>query len=550
MDENNFNLTDILGKISSLETRLNNLEAEIKALRSGANKIEVATEEQETVKIINSEEEERVLESKIGEYGLAWIGNFVLFFGIIFLSQYLQNIGYSLLSAILGYSIVGGIFILTRYLDKSFPHLSYLLGIVSHLLFFYITLRLHFFVANPVLSSGALCIVLLLLINAFHFYLAIRNKSEIFGTIALILTTITAIISDSTHIMLPIVAMTALISVVFFYKLNWFKLLIIGQVLVFFALLTWFFSNPFMGRDFEIVKNHQFSILYVFACVIAFSFITLTPKKDTFPSGLVSSSMWLNGLSFSFLLFLYVGKFFDTNYAWLFLSLFIYSLAYSIILKYRSPWKTCSEFYALFSYISFSISVYGFYHLPNAYLLLAFQSLLVVSMALWYRSEVLVVMNMILFILLLIGYLFSSHIVHTINFSFVIVAIATARILNWQKDRLELKTNLLRNFYLIITFFWVLFSLYKAVPEKYVTLSWIGAALFYFGMSYLLKNFKYRWMGIATFIASALNLFIVDMARIEMAYRVLAFLMFAIISLIVSVYYNKHKKNNTGRLEN
>ena len=44
------------------------------------------------------------VESRIGEYGLAWLGNIVLLFGISFLVQYLQD---PLLSALVGFASVG-----------------------------------------------------------------------------------------------------------------------------------------------------------------------------------------------------------------------------------------------------------------------------------------------------------------------------------------------------------------------------------------------------------------------------------------------------------
>ena len=40
--------------------------------------------------------EEKGLESQIGRFGLAWMGNIVLLFGITFLTQYLMNLGHQL----------------------------------------------------------------------------------------------------------------------------------------------------------------------------------------------------------------------------------------------------------------------------------------------------------------------------------------------------------------------------------------------------------------------------------------------------------------------
>ena len=92
----------------------------------------------------------------------------------------------------------------------------------------------------------------------------------------------------------------------------------------------------------------------------------------------------------------------------------------------------------------------------------------------------------------------------------------------------------------------VLFSLQQVVPDQYVTLSWTIAAALYLVMSIVLHNIKYRWMAIFTFIATAIYLFVVDLANLQVGYRVLAFLFLALISLAASVYYTKKLKYKSG----
>jgi uncharacterized membrane protein len=89
----------------------------------------------------------------------------------------------------------------------------------------------------------------------------------------------------------------------------------------------------------------------------------------------------------------------------------------------------------------------------------------------------------------------------------------------------------------------VLFALFHAVPGHFVTLSWTMAALLYFLLSFILKNVKYRYMALGTMICTAFYLFIIDLARIEIVYRVLALLFLAAISIVISMYYtNRIKK--------
>jgi hypothetical protein len=189
-----------------------------------------------------------------------------------------------------------------------------------------------------------------------------------------------------------------------------------------------------------------------------------------------------------------------------------------------------------------STAMYGLVGLPKVYLLLSVQSLIVVSMALWFRNKLIVVINSLLFMTILVAYLFSTKTSDGVNFSFALVALVSARIINWQSSRLQIETDLIRNLYMIEGFIMVLYALSHAVPKQFVTLSWTLAALVYFLISILLKNVKYRYMALGTMICAGFYLFIVDLARIEIVYRVLALLFLAAISIGISIYYTNRVK--------
>ena len=212
------------------------------------------------------------------------------------------------------------------------------------------------------------------------------------------------------------------------------------------------------------------------------------------------------------------------------------------MLQIRSNWKILAAFYALYGFVTFSIAVHGIYDFPRAYFLLAIQSLLVVTMAIWFRSKFIVGMNTLLFISLLIFYLSTSVQTNAINISFSLVALVTARVLNWKKDGLTIRTDLLRNIYLVIGFIMVLITLYHLIPARYITLSWTAVAVIYFALSLILKNVKYRYLALGTMIAATFYLFIVDLAKIELVFRILALMFLAIISIGLSIYYSRKNK--------
>lgn len=525
-------------KIAALEQRVAQLESAKKY------NYELSEEdENEDISFNFNKSGDTHYESNFGEYGLAWLGNVVLFFGIIFLAEYLRISGFKVLSPVFGFASVAGIFGLAYYLRDSNSYMARIFNLNGYLLVFYVTLKLHFFNDNPILASKALGLILLLTGTGILMFLSIRKKYTILTGLSFILLAITAVVSDSTHLMLPLATLLAIISIVFLYQFGWLRLIFLSIFLVYFIHLIWIFGNPFMGHQLQIISIHQSGYVYLFLIAAIFSLIALLPPNESsYSSAGIVGAIVFNGIGFVFLMGLFILSFFSSNYILPTGIIALYCLAYSIILKVRSNWRITASLYAIFGFAALTVTIYGIYHFPQAYFFLAIQSLLVVSMAIWFRSKFIVVMNSLMYITLLIIYLSTSVPGDAMNISFSLVALATARILNWKKERLTIRTELIRNFYLITAFPMVLYTLYNLVPKQFITLSWVMAAVSYFLLSLILKNVKYRYMALGTMIAASIFLFLVDLARIELAYRVIALLSLAIISLGLSFYYTKKLK--------
>jgi uncharacterized membrane protein len=123
-----------------------------------------------------------------------------------------------------------------------------------------------------------------------------------------------------------------------------------------------------------------------------------------------------------------------------------------------------------------------------------------------------------------------------------VVALITARILNWKKKLLEIRTELIRNIYLLTGSGMLLFSLQQAVQVHLVSLSWVGSAVAFFMLSLLLHNMKYRWLAIATVVVTVFYVFLVDLKNISLGYRIVALMLISIISLAISVFYSRRMK--------
>jgi len=531
---------EILKKLNELENRVSQIEFAI-----NRQKEPVAiedTEVPEAVRQIKDITDGSLLESKIGESGLAWLGNLVLFFGIVFLVEHIQKIGFQLLAPAFGFFAVGCIFFLSHYLKKNYPRMARIFNLNAYLLVFYVILGLHFFTADPLVKNYFFSLAIVTSIPAFLLFISIRNHSTTLNGIALTLFGIAAVVSDSTHFMLSISVIIATIGVVFLYRFGWVRLMYFSIFLSYLINLIWFMNNPFMGHQLQAILIHGNGFIYLFVIGFIFSMIALVKESETITSGKIIGAIVLNGLGFSMLLLLFILTFFPGDYVLLVSSISAFCLLFAILLQLRSEWKITAALYALYGFVTLSATVHGIYDFPRAYFLLAFQSLLVVSMAIWFRSRFIIIMNTLLFLILLFFYLRMSDLTNGVNISFSITALLTARILNWQKNRLTIKTDLLRNVYLFIAFMMVLITLYHMAPARYLTLSWTAAALGYFILSLILKNVKYRYMALGTMLAATFYLFIIDLASMELVFRILAFMFLAIISIGLSIFYSKRSK--------
>ena len=483
--------------------------------------------------------DEITIESNILEYGLSWIGIVVLLFGIGFLMMFIQKQTNSYLSGLAGYIAVTVVYLLSRYLKNSHEHLSFMLNIGTHLLLFYVTMRLYFFSSPPVIPSKETVVFLLLAATGFQIYGSIRLNSELVAAIAVFLILVTSSFCDFTHESLPLLTIASAVSLWLFYRYGWWRQMIFAIITVYISHILWLMGNPVMGHPVSGLSAPQFNLVYLFSYGVLFSMAPLVKQNERFKANVYSSSIMVNGIFFFIVLMLEVLLFYMKSYSGIFAGVFIACLAYSIFLKFRTERVFDSAFYAIFSFLALSAAVYGYTGLPGAYFFLSLQSVLVVSWALWFRSQFIVVVNTILFTGMLLVYMISGTYLNSVNFTFAVSAFLTARLINWQKTRLELNTGMFRTIYLVCLFFTFAFALFKAVPSQYVTPAWTGAAILYFILSLVLKNRKYRWMAISMLLVTAVYLFVVDLGHMEVGYRVIAFLFLAAVLFGTSLYFTK-----------
>jgi len=536
-------LESILNRLDSIEDRIARLESnkeQINQLQT-VHASESGEEDPESFELsfsLNSP-----FETKLGEYGLAWLGNIVLFFAISFLWQYFNDAGKPVFSIIVGVISVAGVFTMSYYLRKNYSYLSFMFNLFGFIILYYIVLRLHYYNDKPIITNQVFATLLLLITIGIQLFFAIKKQSQILAGLAFTFALLTAVTSnDAPTFYLISIATTAFV-LYSFRKYNWWKALTIILMVSFLINLFWLLKNPELSVKNPNTLINYFTFIYFSVTAALYSLIALRKPSDKYPENLVLSNLLIAGSAYSVLLMGLVFKHFPNAYVPLFTAISIYCIAYSVLLKIYSHWKFTPALYALFGFVAISVTIYGTYYFPDSFLLLISQSLLVLVLALWYRSQIITLMNTFLLLILVIVYYNIAGTLQAVNFTIPAVAFLSARIINWQKERLNIKTEFIRNLYLFILFFSMLYATYKGLPGQYITVSWLCIAGIYLGLSIIIKNIKYRWMALANLLVSTFYLFLVDLAKIDLFYRILIFLFFAITTLVISIYYvNKLKK--------
>lgn len=542
MAEKKMTEKELLDRINSIDERISRIESLLRVGAKSGNKSHVAsdtTTEDQELDFANP-----LSESKVFEHGLAWIGSAVLLLGMIFAMLFVNNLFGGIAAFVLGIVSAALTFFFSGILKKSLGYMAFMFSICAHLLIYYTILRLHFFIDNPVVNNLWIVIFLLLGSVGFLFYKADAAKSQLMGFVAYGLLMLTALLADHTQVTLSLFVVATAAVLYLMNKNGWDTLLIISIFLVYIGHTLWLIGNPLLGHPVGAVATPQFNIIYLLLYGGIYSVVPFLKQKGKLSAEVCNATIILNSIAFSVLLMLVVLTFYSKNYLLIFLGISLMCLIYSIVLNYRIESRFDSFFYVNFGFMALSIAVYGYSDLPGSFLFLAWQSMVVLAIAIWFRSNLIVLMNTFLYTAILLAYLISTKSIDSYNISFTLIAIASARILNWQKERLDLKTDAIRNFYLAITFFAMLFTLYNAVAQDYVTMSWGLAAVAYMIMSVILKNVKYRWLAFLTLVASVVHLFMFDISKMGVGYRIIAFIFVGLIILGVSFYYTKKLKSS------
>lgn len=532
----NKNIEKLIDAIKSLDERIEHIEKHIRLER------EAPVEELDSVidKARSTEEKEDALEYAIGGGWFAKMGIVVLSFGILLLlsTPYENTVSY--LPSLIGFVIAGLILGGSFAIRNSYSQISgYLLG-GSIILVYFSVLRLHFFGAEATITSLPLIIAALLIVSGIHFFVALKRNSIHFTYWSLLLGYTTALISDSAFFIFALIIAISSVAVYLRLKREWINLIFFG---IFFSCLThfmWFINNPFLGKPIEAVSL-PVNLLFILCYAVIFALSNILRQNDKEENYFVTAASFLNAGSAYALLLLttYLSPFEYSGIYHLLGAIVFMALAVTFWVKEQS--KLSTFVYAMTAYIALSFAIINLFSGSEIFILLCWQSFLVVSTAVWFKSKLIIVTNFIIYVCVFIAYLIAVQTVSLISISFGIVALLSARILNWKKEELELQTEQMRNAYLISALFIIPYALYHSLPVNIVSYSWLAVSLVYYWLSRLLNNKKYRWMSLATLLMTVVYVLIFGITTDETVDRILSLIVLGIILLLMSLIYTKKK---------
>jgi hypothetical protein len=286
----------------------------------------------------------------------------------------------------------------------------------------------------------------------------------------------------------------------------WPLLWLTGTVLGPVVYLVWAMGNPVRGGAFHFVAEPRLAPAVFLLSVLALAIGALlrgNHEHDTMLDGVAAA---LNSALGYGVFLVHTAAVHPADFVVAHGLASVVFLGLAVAFWGRNRSYAATFFYAMTGYAAFSMAIIKASAMPNVFVWLSLQSVVVVATAVWFRSRFIIVANFLIYLAVVLGYVVLKERETGISIGFGIVALVTARILNWQQDRLELKTEVMRNAYLFSAFVIFPYALYHLVPGAYTALAWVGLALAYYALNLIVLSPKYRWMGHATLLLTALYL--------------------------------------------
>ena len=535
-----------------MDTTINELPDEMKSLQDRISRVEKylgivpgssSTELQapDFIRIKKVDEEE--MEMRIGQLWLPKLGVFAFLIGVLYLLTLPFQEMHPAIPSIGGYVLALSIYFIAFLIKKNYDDISDYLIAGSAVIAFLSSLRLHFFGFEVVIESVLIEFIFLMFVSVSTLWYSVRNKSVYLTALGVLLGYGSIIVTNNLFIIIPGIIVSSFFITRLSLKYEWKGLLIFGMFLSYIFHFAWFMNNPFIGNPLQPVAEMELMAIFMLAYTIIFAGGIMNRANNKTEESVDVMATLINtavGYGLFLLTTLIATTPFFAAYHILAAIVFI-SLACGFWIREKS--QDMTFILAMTGYAALSIAIIYQFAKPDSYIFLCWQSLIVLSTAVWFRSKFIVIANFIIFTGTLLVYLASYHQMGMLGLSFGIVSLTSARILNWKKAFLEFNTDKIRNGYLMIALFFIPYTFYWIIPPSFVGLALLSLAIGYFAIGKILKNLKYRYMAVLTLVISAVYLIILGFTNTTVTDKIISFISAGIVLIITSTVYSKLKRN-------
>lgn len=529
---------NLLNKLEDLNKRISRIESHLEM--SDQEFYELKPPENYRKK---TEEEKQSIEFEIGQFWFAKAGIVVLAIGIAIILSLPFSSFSPFIPSLFGFIVSIILFSISTLWKNSYDLISrYLFG-SAFLLLFFSTLRLHYW-GNPQFITNTYIEFIPLIIIAFILlFISVRKKSLYLFNMGLTLGFIAALVSGDHYIIfISILVFTALSS---YIKIShdWARLFYYTIFLSYLSHFIWFINNPLIiGNKIGLVNEPYLNIFFLMSYLVVIAIGNIYRRSEYGDENLKVMSSFFNSFGFLLLFTFMTITQFKSEMTISFIAVSILFLLLAFLYWKKEMAKYSIFFFSMFGYAALSIAITNTFEVPELFIWLCWQSILVVSTAILFRSKIIIIANFLIYITIAMATitLSGNSAISCINIG--IVALLSARILNSQKDRLDLKTESMRNAYLTISFLLLPYSTFLLVPIEYVGLTWLGIAILYYSFSLVLNNKKYRWMAMMTLALTILYTLLLGIFHPNNELKVLSFIVVGGVLLIISIVYTKIKK--------
>ena len=491
--------------------------------------------------------EQESLEFEVGQTWFALIGIVALAVGMLFvltlpfatLPAWMPSLG--------GYAVTALIFIIARFSRDSFETIAKYLRGSGMLLLFLSSIRLMYFGEASFLEPASVAAGAILVITVgINLLLAWRRNSPTLWNLAALTGCAAALAVGTPWFVVVVLTTVAAGSAYAQVKRNWRNLTPSVFSLIMVSYVIWAIGNPVVGNSFGIIKSAYPVTFCIPLWITLFSYIVLTrPEREQEDSLTQGSAVIICGLGFMvYFLHHFLGHDSMLLVSHVFMAILLLTIALLFWIRENSRFSTF--IYAMTGYMSLSMALLQGFDSPEVFVALSVQSLVVIATAIYFCSKFIILANSMIFIGIILGYIAVSDVEQGMSLGFGIVALISARILNWQKKRLTLETEFMRNTYLTVAFLVLPYALYYLAPDKFIAVAWLGLSLFYYGLFLFFGNRKYRWMGHMTLLLTALYVVLVGTSSLESNYRIITFFALGSIMVIVSLIFSLIRRKQTS----